>query len=287
MLTFGSDPEIFVCETIDNEDWCIPVPHFLENLGVPEIGFDKTRKHPIILKNDSTNVIMDGVAFEFNTKPHTNAKDFYKDIQAAIELVNEFAEKFKVHVTIKPAVKYDFMKYYDPNSKLLSWCGIFGCDPDKDAFFEEYNSPEIDVVNHLWRYGGGHLHISDDNKLIKDYPVPYTKLLAITCGNYSIASSPYPELDKQRAFKYGLPGRYRVQNYPNNVTGVEYRSPSNVWINSLESVEGMFYWAEKAYDYLSNPKKGLALINEFAETTINNMVNIDQTTSQNILNLLG
>lgn len=285
-LLFGSDPEIFVCETINNEEWAVPVPYFFEHLGVKEIGFDKTRKHPVILRNERTKVIMDGVAFEFNTTPTNDPKIFYQDVQDTISMVDEFAKQFGYHAVVKPAVKYDFFKYYKPDSELLSWCGVFGCDPDIDAILQDYNSPEIDVTNHIWRYGGGHEHISDYNKLIKDYPNPFIKLLAIYVGNYSVANSPYPELEKQRAFKYGQPGRYRIQNYPDGTTGVEYRSPSNVWVSQLDLIEGMFNQTYKAYELLHDPKVGKKVIDDYLPSTIQAIAEVNPELSKSILSSL-
>lgn len=283
-LLFGSDPEIFVVSKDNNE--CVPVPHFIVNEGVPEIGYDETRKHPVILKNDKTKVIMDGVAFEFNTTPTNNSKEFYNDIQDTLNMVGEFADKFNCKVAVVPTVKYDFFKYYKQGDKLLEWCGIFGCDPDEDAIFDNYHSPEIDVTTHGYRYGGGHLHISDNNTLINKFPKPFIKLLAIYVGVYCIAKSPFIDLEKLRTFKYGQPGRFRVQNYPSGITGIEYRTPSNYWTSNEEMINGVMKQSYKAYNKLQNPAAGMAIINEFLSPAVQVIQNCDQILAKDLLNVL-
>lgn len=283
-LLFGTDPEYFIT---DNNGFGIPVPHFIENLGVEEIGYDETRKHPVIIKGDDFKVIMDGIATECNFTPSKTPQEMYNKIKKAIDSIGDLATKYGYNVSLVPTVKYDFDKWYNPKSKLFSWCGIFGCDADRDAIVPEYNSPEIDVREHKYRYGGGHWHMSDQNVLLDKYPMPMIKLLAITCGNYSISSSPYPELEKLRAFKYGQPGRYRAQNYPDGNIGIEYRSPSNVWSTDINTVEGMFYYAQKAYDYLKNPKKAVELMEEYLPQTITAIANVDQSLSHSILSSIN
>src|SRR5512147_334529 len=133
-LNFGTDPEFFLIEEKDGEEWGIPVPHFIENLGFPEIGYDETRKHPVIAKEKNFKIIMDGIAAEINDiGPVKTAKEFNQSIQDSIAWLNNFASHFKCKVSTKPTVKYDFFKYYYEGNRALEWCGIFGCDADEDA----------------------------------------------------------------------------------------------------------------------------------------------------------
>lgn len=282
-LTYGTDPEYFIVENIDGKEWGVPVPHFLENLGVPEIGYDESRKHPVLLKEDNFKVIMDGIAAEFTVPPVKNAKDFYNNISSGLESLTKLANSFGYGVSTKPTVYYDFNKYFNPESELLAWCGVFGCDPDRDAILENYTSPEVNVKTHIYRYGGGHFHISDNNVLIQEYPIPFIKLLAIFCGNFSIANSPYPDLEKLRMFKYGQPGRFRLQKYPDGNIGVEYRSPSNTWTTDLNIIEGMMEYAQKAYDYLNNPPVAIKTIQTFLDLTVEAIQEVDVDKANYIL----
>lgn len=284
-LTFGSDPEVFVCENYRDQDYAVPVPYFFSNHNVKPISIDVQRKHPVILKGKDYKVIMDGVAFELNVKPTNTAKDMFNIFTQALDSINDLAEKYKYKLVVKPTVRYDFNKFFKENDFMLYQCGIFGCDKDMDAILLDYDSPEIDAVKHTYRYGGGHLHISDNNELINRYPVPFVKLLAVTCGNYAVATSKYPDLEKLRAWKYGQPGRYRIQNYPNDIIGVEYRTPSNNWISDLNIIEGMIEYANKAYSYLQNTR--VDIIEDYLNDTIKAIGNTDIALAKSILNSLN
>ncbi len=286
-LTYGTDPEYFIVENIEGKPYSVPVPHFIENLGVKEIGFDPKRKHPVIYKNDDFKIMMDGVAFEANPSPVKTAKEMYSKIQNILDVLGEFASKFGYSVSVSPTVYYDFFKWYKPDNQLLEQCGIFGCDPDQDAIMEDYISPEINVTTHPYRYGGGHLHVSDNNLLIGNYPRPMIRLMALTVGNYSIYSSSMPKEEKLRMFKYGLPGRFRIQNYPDGNTGVEYRSPSNLWTSKLDTIEGMMYWTNKAYELLNNQDKAINALETYLDLTVEAIQQVDQNKAGYILSKIG
>jgi hypothetical protein len=285
-LTFGTDPEYFFTELIDNKEYAVPIPHLIENLGVKEIGYDSERKHPVIYKCKDFKLMMDGVACEANPKPSKTANEMNRDIQTVLSVMGDFANRFNLGVSISPAVFYDYNKWFNPESRAFSWCGIFGCDRDYDAILDNYNSPEIDVVNHPYRYGGGHLHISDENELIKDYPQAYIRLLAMTVGNYSISSSTMPNEEKLRMFKYGQPGRFRVQKYPDGNIGVEYRSPSNLWTTKIDSIEGVMYWANKAYELLNDQDRAITAIEAYLDLSVEAIQQVDQEKAGYILSKL-
>jgi hypothetical protein len=285
-LLFGSDPEYFITETIEGKEYAVPVPFFIENGLANEVGYDETRKHPVLFKENGYNIIMDGVAAEFNVKPAHTPKELFNTIQSGLQRLGDFASQFGYNVSVKPTVFYDFAKWYKEGNKALEWCGMFGCDPDRDAIVETYDSPTIDVVKHIYRYGGGHLHMSDDNFVLDKLPLPTIRILAIMVGNYCIANSPYPELESLRAFRYGQPGKFRIQNYPNGVSGIEYRSPSNVWTANLDMMEGVFYWANRAYELVQNRDKAVVILNEYLDQTIMAFKNNDQSLSKSILSAI-
>ena len=281
-LLFGSDPEFGV---VDKEGNVVPVPFFIYSKGILPIHWEQESKnwsHPVMLKGDGVSVMMDGVAFEMTLKPTSNAVTLYQAVQDGLSMITDMVAPYGYHVDVRPSLPYQFEKYFVKGNALLEHCGIFGCDKDEDAFLgDKYESPELDVRQHGWRYFGGHLHMSDYNVLIPNHEIGMIKMLAMTVGNYCIANSPYPEDDKKRAFKYGQPGRFRKQAYPDGTHGVEYRSPSNNWITKLDMIEGVFYWANKAYELYQN--KRIDLLNQFADSTINAIANVDQSLSKSIL----
>jgi hypothetical protein len=290
-LLFGSDPEFFVCENRNGEDYAIPVPHFIYDRGINPVEWEKdfTQKsyfHPVMMKEDNFKVIMDGVAFELTLPPVKKAEDMKKNLSDALNRINEFANKFNYYCVVKPTVKYNFYEWYEEGNKLKEHCGIFGCDRDEDAILENYICPNLDVREHDSRYGGGHWHLSDGNILIYKYIKPFVKLLACTEGNFCIKNSPYPELEKQRAFHYGQPGRYREQHYPDGNIGVEYRTPSNSWTNyPVEKMEEMFEWTKRAYFFLENFR--VDIIDKYLVKSIEAIKNADQDLASEILDSIS
>ncbi len=294
-LVIGSDPEFAV---VDSEGKVVPATYFMFDLGIKPIYWNQSKEariskefyHPILLKDDRFKSIMDGVAFEFTLPPVSinHPEIMFENVQHGLNELNTFASKYGYKVDTKPTLLYDFHKYFEEGNELKEWCGIFGCDPDKDAILAEpANGPVVDVREHPYRYFGGHIHVSDGDKLIKDYPEVFVKLMAITVGNLCISISPYSDLEKKRAFHYGQPGRYRVQNYPNGETGVEYRTPSNYWITDKEAVTNVFKWINTAYTIFENPPTAVKVINDLLPKTIEAIKNSDQNLSKSIINSLS
>ncbi len=281
-LTFGSDPEIFACYYYDNKEFVEPAPIFRIERGVKVKN--KNSNHPIFFENNEIKIIEDGVAFEFTVPPSNNSNDLFCSINRGIEITEEIVSKFGFGISIKPTINFDINRFnYSNYSEEIILSLIFGCDPDRDAIEENYISRVIDARFHPFRYGGGHFHIGSQNKKIVDFMheffSPFIKLLAITVGNLVIANSNYPELEKIRAEIYGRPGRFRIQEW-----GIEYRTPSNSWVENKELIELMIHFAKKAFIFLQNPKEGKEIINQFLPNTINIIKYADKDKANQIVN---
>jgi hypothetical protein len=285
-LQFGCDPEVFA--TVNNLAISPAMMEKFCNLEIVEI--DLAEKHPVYIKKDDFSWMQDGVAWELTVRhPVKTAKEMYTILNNSLQCLEEYFSKLnykgeKLNLFKQPVVSINPMEYYPYLEENKIHQGfIFGCDPDRDAIVPEYRCNEIDVLTHLFRYGGGHIHISGAEELSK-YILPAVKLLAITVGNFCVANSPYPEAEKQRATTYGRPGRYRPQHYPNGDTGVEYRSPSNSWISFPEDkIDELFSWIHKAVYYLQNNTIGTKVIRENLDNTISAITNADQNLSKTIL----
>ena len=290
-LTFGTDPEVF--SVIENGKNYVISPALLEKFsGLKDIPDNRTEeeqiKHPFYIKNSEFNWMMDGVSWEAIISPAKTPTELFDRIQIALHALEHKISRLKYKdfpllIHGKPVVDIEpdmYLPYLNEEKILQGF--IFGCDPDKDAINPSYKCEEIDVIDHLFRYGGGHFHIgSKDEKIIENMHeifAPFLRLLAIFVGNVSIAYSEYPEEEKLRAKTYGQAGRYRIQDW-----GIEYRSPSNSWISNLETTRLMFEGAEKAIYFLQNPKEGIPLINKYLEPTIDSIKNVDIETSKSIL----
>jgi hypothetical protein len=288
-LQYGSDPELFATYNEGKRRFVYP-PSALEKFeGVKRV--EGSDKHPVFIKTADYNIIMDGVAFEINlTQPHHNLKHFYDMLQTAAAHLEDFLGKYGYGVVKEPVVAFDYNKFWtkelSKDERFMQGI-IFGCDPDKDAFDVDWLANVLDVAQHPFRYGGGHIHLSGDDN-IAEFPLPFVRLLAITVGNFCIANSPFPELEKMRAKYYGKPGKYRVQHYANGTEGVEYRTPSNSWLNyDFDLFQAIFEQVDTALDYLKNPKKGKEILNDYTRPTIEAITSANKELSFSVLSQLN
>lgn len=298
-LTFGCDPEIFPAYKKDGKDFVIS-PAMLEKYSGLEkfYGVDlrsKTEKvkHPFYLKNNEYSWMMDGVAMELTTYEYfQNAERMHSLIQESIAELESLVAKLnwageKLSVNKKPVIYIDPEIYLPELEDENIYQGfIFGCDPDKDGIIQDYKCETFDIRDHQYRYGGGHFHIGSKNpdhvEIMHNLQIPFVQLLAILVGNVSIANSEYPEEEKLRVFHYGKPGRYRPQKW-----GLEYRTPSNSWIENKSTIESMMENAKRAFYYLNNPNEGREIIANYLGKTVEAITTADQELAKEILKSIG
>lgn len=289
MLTYGSDPEVF---SIVNGE--IISPALLEkDCSFPQIDGDV--KHPIYIQEKEFHWMGDGAAWEVTfKKPFTDASEIYTNMQNALNSLNEFLNKLswkgeKVELFAKPVAKINPKLYVDilgDETSKIYWGFVFGCDADEEAILENYSCKTISVLEHAFRYGGGHWHIGESDEEKRDYMhlniIPFIQIQAILLGNISIANSKFIELEKMRSETYGTPGRYRMQKW-----GTEYRTPSNSWITNKETIEKMVEGSEIAFELLENPSKAKPIMQQFLPDTIKAIKNSDQKLSRKIISNFG
>lgn len=287
MLKFGTDPEYFASDSSGN----VVSPALLEKDNIIKpIMVDEEYKHPIYIDRNEYSWMMDGVAFELTCKkPFQTARELHHLVNLSLEDLEEFITKLswkdQLHLCKKPVINIKpewYLPYLESDFRVYQGF-IFGCDRDYDAIEINYKCETQDVSKHLFRYGGGHFHLSGLEEFSK-FPKPTIQLLAITVGNFCIANSIFPDLDRKRGQTYGKPGRFRTQNYSNGDTGIEYRSPSNSWLSlNLEKKELMFEYAKLATHLLLNPTEGMNIIEEFLNPTVDAIVNVNVDAAKNIL----
>ena len=287
-LIFGGDPEYFASYKENGLDYVVPPVYFRTKLGIKPLVEDK--KHPIFFDIDGLKIHEDGVALEVAIKPQKTVTELHLGFIHAIDIMKEFVGKYGYDIYAKPTINFDVDKYNDESDDFLM-CLLFGCDPDFDAWNYNEVQPIIDVLNHPYRYGGGHLHISGA-KVFKDNPIDCIRLCSITIGNYVVGNSKYPELEKQRTFNYGKPGKFRVQEYgklfdniPNTDIGIEYRTPSNTWTTDPEMAKGIEYWAYKMLEIMETGKAD-KIIKDFGTDTIDGILSANQDKCKSILEAL-
>jgi hypothetical protein len=234
-MLVGTDPELF---TVRNG--IIIPPICVEEEGLKRIGTlveEDPDYHPVYYKKSGIQIIGDGAAFEFNVPPADNPVDLIsyweqaKDILRGLipddlEIVSKAAQRFELQT---------LLDNYAISEERLSYSVRFGCDTQYNVY-ELAPTPEVSAKDIPWRYAGGHIHISPvDHELIRPVIFGMDQTVGLLC----LFNSPYPEAEVIRQEFYGVPGNYRPQKY-GKVTGVEYRTPSVAWLDSLELPRQLF-----------------------------------------------
>lgn len=210
-MTFliGADPEIFVRKN-----------------GVPVSAHglvSGTKKEP--LKTSLGAVQVDGMALEFNIDP-TPIEDFegfnLKIVRTIADL-RDLVPDYNFNISPVQEFSPEYMEKQPEEAKEL------GCDPDFNAYTKAAN-PRPDG-DRPFRTGAGHVHIGwgadipVDNEEHIDICANFIKMCDATVGMYMTCI----DRDPRRRDLYGKAGAFRPKPY-----GVEYRTPSNVWIRNRD-----------------------------------------------------
>jgi hypothetical protein len=214
-MTFmiGCDPEVFV----RNDKGQLVTAHGM-------IPGDKKAPHKV----KSGAIQVDGMALEFNIDP-VPAEDFQAFDTAILTVVSELKKSLPEghKCQVLPSAQFD-PEYYEgvpEEAKEL------GCDPDfcaySDDIFETNPRPDGPVG---LRSAAGHIHVGWG----ADIPTDNADHMEI-CRSFIRNLDVYVGLgmtcidgDAERRKIYGCAGAFRPKSY-----GVEYRTPSNVWIRNV------------------------------------------------------
>lgn len=208
-ITYGCDPEFFF---IDPHDHSVPVCGWLGG----------SKESPLPLHD--CFVQEDGVAAELTIPPQTSPESMVARAQVAVSTITRHANKKRaVYPRIVPTQLF--------SKAALDAAGEaahrFGCSPDFDCYTGGQQNPLLPgFVEHSsggqYRFAGGHIHIG--YKDIQPYVPEHA--VALLCDFYiGLGLVAAGERQGMRRSMYGRPGMYRPTHY-----GVEYRTPSNLWL---------------------------------------------------------
>lgn len=222
-VTLGSDPEFFLFNEVTG--MFVPSAMFLEGYG---------KEHTRDLK-DGFAVLPDNVMVEMNIPPAKDRDGFVNN------LITGF-DRIKRDVITDPNITFKMQPSADFSQEdLETYNGLeFGCAPSENA----YGLAVGDVSVSNKRFAGGHIHIGADDLAGKEEDI--IELVKLLDKNLAIPAMELDKDDERRKF-YGIPGEFRFTSY-----GLEYRSLSNFWLDSVELMQ----WA---YDQVHKS------INEFNE----------------------
>ena len=251
-FTIGCDPEIFL---VDEEGRPVSAH------GV--IPGTKYKPHPVA----KGAIQVDGLAVEFNTDPvpYNDFDAFNRNVITVMGKLHEEVRKKHPNLKFRITPTQDFDQAYldaqPDEAKEL------GCDPDFNAYTLEANPrPEGSVP---FRTGSGHLHVGwgadipVDNQEHLEICAGFVKMLDATVG----LAMTVLDTDPRRRELYGKAGAFRPKPY-----GVEYRTPSNVWLTSKAHRKLVFSLINHAVSYMRNGSS-VQRLTGLTETQIQSVIN--------------
>ena len=212
----GIDPEFFL---FDENGKPVPAWKYFPHKD------DKIKSTSVWGHFGTGSFFRDGYAVEFNVPPETcraRTGNFLRDTMGQALATVPKGHKFSTLATVR--INKKDMESAPPD------CQIFGCDASYNAYLEREVTVDLDAGTHPYRYAGGHLHTSHI-ALVPEKAFTFAKLCDIFIGLAFVYLYDTPDEKLRRKF-YGRAGEFRIQKYPRNVTGFEYRTPSpKVWNN--------------------------------------------------------
>lgn len=222
-VLIGADPELF----------CVS-----NGKVVPSIGLlPGTKEQPH--RTEHGWVQPDNVLAEYNIPPAGSRDEFLRSIR-------------NVERDLSAFVGTVVLSSYRFSDEELRAAGpgafVFGCDPDYSAWMGGAPNPRPNPrrVGGL-RTAGGHIHVGCD--VAKERPLEVVRAMDVLLGLPSVLLDD----DTDRRSVYGKAGAFRAKPY-----GVEYRTLSNFWLKTDESV----LWA---YDRTMQALAELEACSAFAE----------------------
>jgi hypothetical protein len=217
----GADPELFIIEKATGK--------LVSAHGM--LPGDKKNPHRV----PHGAVQVDGMAAEFNIDPASNVNDFVRNIKSVMASLQEIiGDKYELVAIPTAHFGAEMIDAQPHEAKEL------GCDPDYNAWTGEENpTPDVDTP---YRTGAGHVHIGWTNG--QDIAgAEHKQICEHLIRNLDLHTTPFLRLedDVLRRELYGKAGAYRPKSY-----GVEYRTPSNVWLTSEKNMRLMWRLVRQA-----------------------------------------
>lgn len=233
-LTIGADPELFIKDNKSGK--------LISAAGL----FPGTKEAPHPVMHGAVQV--DGMAAEYNILPASTYVEF---IFNNISVLRSLRDIIKEH---NPGLDFDFVfnpvadfgaEYIAQQSEVAK---ALGCTPDYNAYYGGKPNPTPDAEM-PFRTASGHIHLGwtkdqdiNDPEHIEAC-IMMTKQLDTQVGIYMLEVE--GKDGKRRRELYGKAGAFRPKHY-----GVEYRTPSNVWLTKPYLMRRMFVHAQSAFNRL-------------------------------------
>jgi len=211
----GADPECFVRE--------IKSGKLVSAHGM----LPGTKKNPHKVPHGAVQI--DGMAAEFNIDPAATCEEFVRNVTSVLNTIREMiGPEYELVFTPTAHFGKELIDAQPQEAKEL------GCDPDFNAYTGKENPvPDAELP---FRTAAGHIHIGwtegQDSHNAEHYKICRHIIKQL---DYATLPTTQLENDDTRRKLYGKAGAFRPKSY-----GVEYRTPSNFWLESEETISLMY-----------------------------------------------
>lgn len=238
LQTVGADVEMFLQDEVTNE--IISAEGFIQGSKDEPFKFDNNDPY--------YSTQLDNVLAEVTIPPVKSADDFAEALTKSINYVRGTLPQGISPVALACA-------NLDEKYLMTEQAQLFGCEPDFNAYTRYINEKPW-CEDFSMRSAGGHVHIGFD-----DIEVPYkgdeelfnyepdkqrceiVKVLDLFISIPLVLMEP----DSKRKELYGKAGAFRPKSY-----GLEYRTPSNYYLNSPELMKWVYNSTTNAIEFLNN-----------------------------------
>jgi hypothetical protein len=234
-FTIGADPELFVRK---------------DGKPVSAYGLIKgTKAEPFPVPNGAYQV--DGMAVEFNVDPTplmgNNFSTFDSRITDVVSSLRKAVKDVDPRNTLNIIPVQEFSEEYLAAQPIAA--KDLGCDPDYNAYTGEVNPRPNGEV--LFRTAAGHIHIGWGSDIPVDHPdhIEICRNAVKRLDGYVGLFMTIIDSESRRRELYGKAGAFRPKPY-----GVEYRTPSNVWLSHVGRRRAIFELCQLAVNSLRSKK---------------------------------
>ena len=195
---------------------------------------------------------VDGVMVEFNIDPASSAYKFCQNINSVMAELRKHLPENKYKFVFEPIIVYDKV-YFE---SLPDSVKELGCSPDFNAWKGGgiNQSPEPVPFLPTMRTCSGHIHIGWTEGADVTDPSHLWDCRSVIRMLDCFFAAKLDEIDPDRIRRlmYGKLGAFRPKSY-----GVEWRVPSNFWLESSSKQLSMFEAVHRAIEYMhsGNPIK--------------------------------
>lgn len=224
--------------------------HNSEGTIVPCVGYIKgTKDNPMSVPGfkEGYAVQEDNVMLEFNVPPVSRMDAGPKVIARALTMCSRVLSEHNLKYTSLGETTFR------PADLQSNQAKTFGCDPDFDAYAggrQRNNPPKFGNT----RSCGGHVHLGGDFKCPDFVAALFAEYFIMVLGD---VRSILPIMERDAW--YGKPGVFRSKPY-----GIEYRTPSNLWVFTDKSRDRVYTYALYCARWLTK-SSALDINNKFRE----------------------